>query len=84
MRTMNYKNLYWHNDKEEHIQNIKNWIDSGAEDMFGNLMQCVVKLMILVHRFPKHLSYFVIILVFIGLIISPDFISSRYLGIFWN
>ena len=28
---------YWHNDKEEHIQNIKNWIDSGAEDMFGNL-----------------------------------------------
>ena len=35
-------------------------------------------------RFPKHLSYFVIILVFIGLIISPDFISSRYLGIFWN
>ena len=28
---------YWHNDKEEHIQNIKNWIDLGAEDMFGNL-----------------------------------------------
>ena len=35
-------------------------------------------------RFPKHLAYFVIILVFIGLVINPDFISKRYLGIFWN
>ena len=35
-------------------------------------------------KFPKHLAYFVIILVFIGLVINPDFISNRYLGIFWN
>ena len=35
-------------------------------------------------RFPKHLAYFVLILVFIGLVINPDFISKRYLGIFWN
>ena len=35
-------------------------------------------------RFPKHLAYFVIVLVFIGLVINPDFISNRYLGIFWN
>ena len=35
-------------------------------------------------RFPKHLAYFVLILVFIGLVINPDFISNRYLGIFWN
>ena len=36
------------------------------------------------YRFPKHLAYFVLILVFIGLVINPDFISKRYLGIFWN
>ncbi|MBH08274.1 MAG: hypothetical protein CMP71_04395 [Flavobacteriales bacterium] len=36
------------------------------------------------NTFPKHLAYFVIILVFIGLLINPDFISNRYLGIFWN
>ena len=35
-------------------------------------------------KFPKHLAYFVIMLVFIGLVINPDFISKRYLGIFWN
>ena len=35
-------------------------------------------------RFPKHLAYFVISLVLIGLFINPDFISNRYLGIFWN
>ena len=35
-------------------------------------------------KFPKHLAYFVIILVFIGLVINSDFISNRYLGIFWN
>ena len=35
-------------------------------------------------RFPKHLAYFILILVFIGLVINPDFISNRYLGIFWN
>ena len=27
----------WHNDKEEYIENIKSWIDSGAKDIFGNL-----------------------------------------------
>ena len=35
-------------------------------------------------KFPKHLAYFVAILVLIGLFINPDFISNRYLGIFWN
>ena len=27
----------WYNNKEEYIQNIKDWIDNGAKDMFGNL-----------------------------------------------
>ena len=26
----------WHNEKENHIKNIKTWIDEGAKDMFGN------------------------------------------------
>ena len=26
----------WHLEKEEHISNIKTWIDNGAPDMFGN------------------------------------------------
>ena len=28
---------YWFDHKEEYIQNIKDWIDNGAKDMFGNL-----------------------------------------------
>ena len=28
---------YWLDHKEEYIQNIKDWIDNGAKDMFGNL-----------------------------------------------
>ena len=28
---------YWLDHKEEYIQNIKDWIDNGAMDMFGNL-----------------------------------------------
>jgi len=28
----------WHNDKETYIQNIKDWIDDGALDMFGNTL----------------------------------------------
>ena len=27
----------WDNNQEEYIQNIKDWIDQGAKDMFGNL-----------------------------------------------
>ena len=27
----------WDNNKEEYISNIKDWIDDGAKDMFGNL-----------------------------------------------
>lgn len=27
---------YWYDHKEEYIQNIKDWIDNGAADMFGN------------------------------------------------
>ena len=27
---------YWYDHKEEYIQNIKDWIDDGAADMFGN------------------------------------------------
>ena len=26
----------WNNNKDEYIQNIKDWIDQGAKDMFGN------------------------------------------------
>lgn len=26
----------WHSEKTNHIQNIKTWIDNGAQDMFGN------------------------------------------------
>ena len=33
-------------------------------------------------KFPKHLAYFVIILVFIGLVINPDFISNGRLSKF--
>ena len=28
---------YWFDHREEYIQNIKDWIDNGAKDMFGNL-----------------------------------------------
>ena len=28
---------YWFDHKEDYIQNIKDWIDSGAKDVFGNL-----------------------------------------------
>ena len=27
----------WHSEKEEHIKNIKSWIENGAPDMFGNI-----------------------------------------------
>ncbi len=27
---------YWYDHKEEYIQNIKDWIDNGAKDIFGN------------------------------------------------
>jgi len=27
----------WHSEKEEHIKNIKTWIENGAPDMFGNI-----------------------------------------------
>ena len=27
---------YWYDHKEEYIQNIKDWIDDGAKDIFGN------------------------------------------------
>tara|TARA_B110000908_G_C10137039_1_gene394946 strand:- start:18 stop:971 length:954 start_codon:yes stop_codon:yes gene_type:complete len=27
---------YWYDHQEEYIQNIKDWIDNGAKDMFGN------------------------------------------------
>ena len=32
-----YADTAWYNNKEEYIQNIKDWIDNGAKDMFGNL-----------------------------------------------
>ncbi len=28
---------YWYDNENEYIQNIKNWIDNGAPDMFGNM-----------------------------------------------